>query len=61
MDIMTIISILLQVVGGATVLFRIIAPITKWKGDDKILAAFELILSRVALNKSDSKIEIKLK
>jgi len=61
MDLILYLSIGLQIIGGATVLFRIMAPLTKWKGDDKILSALELILSKMALNKNDSKLEIKLK
>jgi len=53
----------LQIIGGATVLFRTIAPLTETKKDDKILKFLEAILANVALNKSDgdSKLEIKLK
>ena len=66
MDIALIIKIIemgILVVGGATVLFRTVAPFTKTLKDDKILKILEQILGRVALNKSDhtSTLEIKLK
>ena len=52
-----------MVIGGATVLFRSLAPITETKKDDKFLKVLEGILSTVALNKTDSKakLEINLK
>ncbi len=51
----------LQIVGGATVAFRILAPLTASKKDDKILQFLELVLEKVALNKDNSKIEVKIK
>ena len=60
-DIMAILSIGLSVIGGATVLFRIVAPLSKASWDNKVLKVLESILGAVALNKDNSKIEIKVK
>ena len=60
MDVITGISILLQVIGGATVLLHLVAPLTKWKGDDKILQFLENFLKLVSLNQKDGKLEIKI-
>ena len=63
MDIVNIIQIALPVIGGATVLLNMIAPLTKWKGDDKILAFLKKFLEVVSLNikEDSSKVEIKIK
>jgi len=59
-DIIQIFSIVTSVIGVATVGFRMIAPITETKQDDKILKALELILRRVALNKDEGTITVKV-
>ena len=53
----------LMIVGGATIAFRAIAPLTESKWDNKVLQFLEKILEYVSLNKSEheSKLEIKLK
>jgi hypothetical protein len=61
MDIISLVSIILQVVGGATVLLHLVAPLTRWKGDDKILQFLEGFLKLVSLNQKDGKLEIKIK
>lgn len=64
MDVISIIQIALSVIGGATVLLNFIAPMTKWKGDDKILAFLKKFLEYVSLNvndNGDSKLEITIK
>lgn len=64
MDISSIIQIALTIIGGSTVLLNIIAPLTKWTGDDKILKVLKQILEYVSLNVNDkgqSKLEIVIK
>lgn len=61
MDYIQIISIAFQVIGVATVLFRIIAPLTETKKDDKILSFLTSFLSSVALNKEQKVITVKVK
>ena len=64
MDIANIISIGLSIIGGATVLLNMIAPLTKWKGDDKILSFLKKFLEAVSLNVADdgkTKVEILIK
>lgn len=60
-DIINIISILLQVIGGATVLLNIIAPLTETKVDDKILKFLNKLLKIVSLNREKGKLEIQIK
>lgn len=60
LDIMQIFSIITSIIGVATVGFRIVAPITETKQDDKILKALEIILRRVALNKDEGTITVKV-
>jgi hypothetical protein len=50
MDTTTGIQVGLQIIGAATVLLNIIAPLTKNTIDNKIVAWMKLILSRVSLN-----------
>ncbi len=57
---MSIILIGLNVIGGATVLFRIVAPLTKTQLDNKVLRALELILKYVSLNKENKTLTIKV-
>ena len=59
-DIMQIISIGLTVIGGATVLFNIVAPLTEATWDNKVLEVLKSILGAVSLNRDSSKITIKL-
>lgn len=61
MDIMMILSIGLQIIGGATILLRIVAPLTKTNIDNKVLEVLTKILKVVSLNVKDSKLEIKIK
>lgn len=63
MEVSTAINISLTVIGGATILFRAIAPLTKTNLDNIVLKYLTLILEYVAINKNDhgdSTIEIKL-
>ena len=60
MELISIISMVLMVIGGATVVFRIVAPLTKNVTDDNILKYLEKFLEVVSLNKDDSKLEIKI-
>ena len=68
MEITTIIQTTLTVIGGATLLFRALLPIvkqTRFTWDDNIvtkgLKILTIISQAVSLNKSESKLEIKLK
>lgn len=49
-DIATIISATLMVIGGATVLLRIVAPLTKNTADDSIVKYLEKFLELVSLD-----------
>ena len=67
MDIITGVEIFLTIIGGATVLFRLLMPLaeaTEYKWDDTILKKALLVTTKitelVSLNKSNSKLEIKL-
>jgi len=60
MDILTGISIGLQVIGVATICLRVIAPITKTTLDNKLLEILTKVLKAVSLNLDESKIEIKV-
>ena len=60
-NIVDIVLFTLEVIGGATVAFRFIAPITKNKKDDKILKFLESILRNVSLNKETSEVKVKIK
>jgi hypothetical protein len=60
MELISIISMVFMVIGGATVVFRIVAPLTKNVTDDNILKYLEKFLEVVSLNKDDSKLEIKI-
>jgi len=55
-----ILETILLIIGGATVLFRIIAPLTKNKLDDKILCWLTKILEIVSLHKADNSVNIKI-
>lgn len=68
-----IIAIILQILGGASIILRAIAPLTKTKTDDKIVRFIDEFLKIVSLDsnskglkkleikKGDDKIEIPLK
>jgi len=53
MDAVAIISTVLSVIGGATVLLRMVAPLTKTQFDNKVLKILEDVLGVVSL---DSKV-----
>ena len=61
MDVIIIINTILSVIGGATILLNIVAPLTKNKTDDKILIFLKTVLKRVSLNMGDNKLVIDIK
>lgn len=61
MGIITIIQVILQIIGVATIALNIFAPLTKNKTDDKIVAFLKRILEIVSLNMVDNKLIINLK
>ena len=61
MDVIIIINTILSVIGGATILLNILAPLTKNKTDDKILIFLKTVLKRVSLNMDDNKLVIDIK
>jgi len=54
----TIVGVGLQIIGGATVLLNIIAPLTKNNIDNKVLNFLKAVLSKTSLNVDDNKIII---
>jgi len=58
MEIFTLIQWGFMTIGAATVLLNIVAPLTKNKNDDKILAYLKIFLKAVSLNVKDDKLEI---
>ena len=60
-DVFTILSVTLQIIGGATILLKMIAPLTKNKTDDHILKIIEKLLSLISLDSNSKEIKIKLK
>ncbi len=56
-----IINTILAVIGGATILLNIVAPLTKNKKDDKVLKFLKLILSKVSLNIENGESVLKIK
>lgn len=50
MDITTIITTILTVIGAATVLLRAVAPMTKTLADDNVLKVLEKLLEIVSLD-----------
>ena len=60
-DIVAWISVGLSIIGGATLLLQIVAPLTKTKLDNKVLRVLEKVLEVVSLNKTKTKLEIKIK
>lgn len=61
MDIINIIATALQIIGGATVLLNILAPLTENKVDDKVLAFLNKLLKIISLNRENGKLEIQIK
>jgi len=59
-DIIQFVQVGLTIIGGATVIFRIIAPLTENTVDNKILKGLEIIAEKVAFNRDTGKVEIKL-
>ena len=59
MDFLSVVQIGLQVIGVASVVLGLIAPVTKNKTDDKILAFIKKVLGAVSLNMSDKTMNIK--
>ena len=55
------VSIALQVIGGASIMLGIIAPLTTNKYDDQVLSFFKKVLKAVSLHVDDQKIVINLK
>ena len=50
MDAMTVVTLATAVVTAASVLLKVVAPLTANKKDDKVLAALNWILEKVSLN-----------
>jgi hypothetical protein len=62
MDLWSIIQLILTIIGGASVILGAIAPLTKNKTDDKILAFLKKILEAASLHvKEDGKLTINIK
>lgn len=53
MDLLLIGQYVLTAIGGVSVILGVIAPLTKSKKDDKVLAFLKKVLSVVSLNVSD--------
>lgn len=53
MDINLIITNLLAVIGGVYTVLKIVAPMTKWTGDDKVLRVFNKIVGIVNITNSN--------
>ena len=60
MIILTIIQTILTVIGAATIFLRTIAPMTKNKTDDKILAVLVKVLAIVSLDSKAEKPTLKI-
>lgn len=60
MEIIFYIGVVLEIIGGATILLRGIAPLTKTKWDNYALEILTKFLKKVSLNLEESKIEIKV-
>lgn len=61
MEVITIIQMVLTIIGGATVLLRMVAPLTKTKKDDIVVEFLLKFLKMVSLNLDDSTVKIKVK
>jgi len=59
MTIIEIITLILSIIGGASILLRIIAPLTKTKIDNKILKIFEWILENISIDSQSKIVNIK--
>jgi len=60
-DIMNIAQIALTVIGAASVILSVIAPLTKSKTDDKVLYWIKKILSITSINVEDKTLGIRTK
>ena len=60
-DIMNWVQIALTVIGGASVILGVIAPLTKSRADDKILYWIKKILSVTSVNLEDKTLGIRTK
>jgi len=58
MELMTALTLALNIIGVATVLLHLISPLTKWKGDDKLVKFLNNFLKLVSLNQKEGKLEI---
>jgi len=61
MEIISGLLLALEIIGGATILLRVIAPLTKTKWDNKVLQILGVIAKAVSLNLDENKITINLK
>jgi len=61
MEVLSVAQTILTVIGSATILLNIIAPLTKTKLDNKALRFLEKVLKVVSINKKDKRIVIKSK
>lgn len=61
MDILNILQLILTVIGAASVVLKIIAPLTKTKKDDKVVAFLEKLLKNVSLDSEQGKLTIDIK
>lgn len=61
MEVMQIIELGLTVIGGATILLNVIAPLTKNVKDDKILLFLKKVLAAVSVNVDDKTLNINSK
>jgi len=61
MTLINIILVALQIIGGTSVVLKVVAPLTKWKGDDKILKFLEKILKIISLDTDSDRLIIDLK
>jgi len=58
--ILDIIQAGLTIIGAATLIFRIVAPMTENKYDNEILKWLESFTSKVSLNRDTGKVEIRV-
>jgi|TARA_Y100000310_G_scaffold344582_1_gene458120 hypothetical protein len=61
MEITEIIKIILEIIGGSTILLNIMAPLTKNKMDDKVLSFLKRLLQVMSLNVENNQLVINLK
>ncbi len=60
-DLINIGQTVLTIIGGASILLKVIAPLTKSKTDDKILYWIKKILSITSINMEDKTLGIRTK